>query len=651
MRSCVRFFIIAASAVWLAASSAAQTANLLFNFNDPQHHAANVSQVTIVPLWTNAADSGVLLSRFFQPYTRANTPSLSSGTFTLTNISVGSTIEVTFIARGGGTTIDVKVPWDTPDGATIGAWTNIVNVQNGIFLSYLPIVPGAQVGYVPVAVDTAGHYQWAAQTGSSTNGGNVTGPASSTLNHLAAFANANGQLLKDTGLFPWSLQATNQNLTLWGAFSPTTYSNGLFAAFGSGGGSGNVTGPGSSTVNNIAAWNSALGTVLKDSGVPFASLLSVAVFQTFTNTLGTAAFQPIESFQAVNANLTKWSAWDTNTYADVVSNRVSQGLITPAQLAYSSNHVDADNITLGIVPFSHLGTGGGGSSKFLREDNTFQTIPGGGDMLAANNLNDVASISAARGNLGAAASATTITVSGTALQIQSSAGAQDLSGNRAWTLSFPNAMTLPGTLNVTGNQTNQANLSVTGVQTNFGGTVQKGGVTNETLTASTLIQADANKKLSSIANGAGVLTNDASGGMGFNSAPAFNGANTTNINASNIASGTLSLAQINAGILWATNVVTPTNAFAGGVVDFNKGYAETNLSGNLTFTDIANFTAGGDNTAKRRLFPNGADRTIAFPVSWHTNFGFIPVITNGSYMDLLFEATATRTDVVQIIKF
>ncbi len=41
------------------------------------------------------------------------------------------------------------------------------------------------------------------------------------------------------------------------------------------------------------------------------------------------------------------------------------------------------------------------------------------------------------------------------------------------------------------------------------------GFTNQALTASTLLQADANKKLVSIANGAGALTNDASGNFGY----------------------------------------------------------------------------------------------------------------------------------------
>ena len=51
-------------------------------------------------------------------------------------------------------------------------------------------------------------------------------------------------------------------------------------------------------------------------------------------------------------------------------------------------------------------------------------------------------------NLGAAASATTITVAGTANQITSSAGAQDLSANRTWTLSLPADVLIPTVLTV-----------------------------------------------------------------------------------------------------------------------------------------------------------------------------------------------------------
>src|SRR6185437_9842980 len=41
------------------------------------------------------------------------------------------------------------------------------------------------------------------------------------------------------------------------------------------------------------------------------------------------------------------------------------------------------------------------------------------------------------------------------------------------------------------------------------------GITNQSLTGSTLLRADANKRVSSIANAIGVLTNDASGNLGY----------------------------------------------------------------------------------------------------------------------------------------
>ncbi len=71
----------------------------------------------------------------------------------------------------------------------------------------------------------------------------------------------------------------------------------------------------------------------------------------------------------------------------------------PALSGVNLTALNASNLSSGTVNHARLGTGGGGSSKFLREDNTWQTIAGGGDMLAANNLSDVASVSTARTNL------------------------------------------------------------------------------------------------------------------------------------------------------------------------------------------------------------------------------------------------------------
>lgn len=173
------------------------------------------------------------------------------------------------------------------------------------------------------------------------------------------------------------------------------------------------------------------------------------------------------------------------------------------------------------------------------------------------------------------------------------------------------------------------------------------GVTNLFLTASRPMGTDANKKVVSIAQdlvtnlqGAAIVVTNA----GVNTTITTNAVTTPTINAD-----TANFAQANIANAWLTNTLVPTNAFVGTVVDFNKGWAQTNIGGNLTFTDVTNATAGAVNTAIRRVFATGADRTLAFPAGWHTNYNFIGVVTNGWQMDLLVTVTAERTNVAQIL--
>ena len=70
-------------------------------------------------------------------------------------------------------------------------------------------------------------------------------------------------------------------------------------------------------------------------------------------------------------------------------------------------------------------------------------VSGGTDVAVADGGTGASDAATALTNLGAAASATTITVAGTANQITSSAGAQDLSANRTWTLSLPADVIIP----------------------------------------------------------------------------------------------------------------------------------------------------------------------------------------------------------------
>ncbi len=123
-----------------------------------------------------------------------------------------------------------------------------------------------------------------------------------------------------------------------------------------------------------------------------------------------------------------------------------------------------------------------------------------------------------------------------------------------------------------------------------------------------------------------------------------NAGSATTITATNIDTPKITVTTLTAQTLTATNVVIPTNAMASTVVDFNQGFAETNIAGNFTFTGVANVTAGGFNSAWRRFTASGADRTITLPASWHTNYNFNPVVTNGWQKDVWVTVTATKTN-------
>ena len=55
--------------------------------------------------------------------------------------------------------------------------------------------------------------------------------------------------------------------------------------------------------------------------------------------------------------------------------------ITLSGQAITRGQIDLTTDVTGVLPHGNLGTGGGGATKFLREDNTFQAIAGGGDVV------------------------------------------------------------------------------------------------------------------------------------------------------------------------------------------------------------------------------------------------------------------------------
>lgn len=113
----------------------------------------------------------------------------------------------------------------------------------------------------------------------------------------------------------------------------------------------------------------------------------------------------------------------------------------------------------------------------------------------------------------------------------------------------------------------------------------------------------------------------------------------------------LTASQANFNVLWATNVVTPTNSFAGTVVDLNKGSSSTNLSGDIIFSDVSNVVAGGDNTAIVHLYAGALARSITVAnASMHTATNWISTLPAGWAMDVLVSVPdGRRTNFAQNI--
>jgi len=331
---------------------------------------------------------------------------------------------------------------------------------------------------------------------------------------------------------------------------------------GGGSGSGDVVGPSASTVGELAYFDLTTGKHLGRSGILYTSLSPWANWN--TNSFLGSAFKPTNTWDLAGSWIAATNGYPWGTLYDAASTALNatNGMGLSSQLSAFRNtnsfvstnpatssrlgpvKVDGSTITAAADGTISATTGGGGNvtgsgSTASGEVATFNNgsatgVQGGGVLLAnvttnTGNISGVMKGNGARGVTAATAGsdyvapATTLTINGTSLQITSSAGAQDLSASRTVTLSFPNAMTSPGTLNVTSDQTNQGNFSVTGKGTNFGDFYAKGaevvtgGFTNSALTASTLLQSDANKKITSVANPSvnSVATNDSSGNLGY----------------------------------------------------------------------------------------------------------------------------------------
>lgn len=121
-------------------------------------------------------------------------------------------------------------------------------------------------------------------------------------------------------------------------------------------------------------------------------LTALNAAQLTTGTVPDARF-PLILPAISGANLTALNASQLN--AGTVPDARFPATLPPVSGANLTN-LNASNIASGTIAPARLGTGSGGATKFLREDSTFQTIPGGGDALTASPLSQFAATTSAQ---------------------------------------------------------------------------------------------------------------------------------------------------------------------------------------------------------------------------------------------------------------
>jgi len=178
--------------------------------------------------------------------------------------------------------------------------------------------------------------------------------------------------------------------------------------------------------------------------------------------------------------------------------------------------------------------------------------------------------------------ATTITVNGTVNQLTSSAGAQDLSANRTWTLSLPNHVVFPSSFVATSASTTNAtstNQAITNLLT-------YGGVTGNSWDDFCV----------SITGSAALCDGDDASGAGGSGTSAFEVATTSDISVSQLAyfsktSGRTTLASVATGTVSGTNGITVTagRSAIGGALAIDCTVASGSAAGCLSNSDWTTF--------------------------------------------------------------
>lgn len=162
-----------------------------------------------------------------------------------------------------------------------------------------------------------------------------------------------------------------------GVWSPVTIGANITFTGGTLSGAGGV---GSGTVTSVALSGGTTGLTVSGSPITTSGTITLA---------GTLA--------VANGGTGSTTASAARTALGLV---IGTDVLAPNGSGASLTALNASAISSGTVPAANLGSGASITTKFLRGDNTWQTISGGGDLLAANNLSDLASASTARTNLG-----------------------------------------------------------------------------------------------------------------------------------------------------------------------------------------------------------------------------------------------------------
>ena len=170
---------------------------------------------------------------------------------------------------------------------------------------------------------------------------------------------------------------------------------------GGGGGTGTVTDVSVATANGFS------GTVANSTTTPSITIIAGVITPTtvngltITNTNGTLTLASGSSLVTSGANsITLTTTGATNvtfpTTGTLATRLGTETLTNKTFASGSGTSIDGSLILAGTVNYARLGTGGGGATKFLREDNTWQTIGGGGDALVANPLSQFAATTSAQ---------------------------------------------------------------------------------------------------------------------------------------------------------------------------------------------------------------------------------------------------------------